>query len=74
MTDSEYIRTIESLVVNNRGFQAIVDLTKLLDKMSANKDAVISEYNWERRTIIKFCDNPNKTNKAKVNDIRNILT
>ena len=42
MTDSEYIRTIESLVVNNRGFQAIVDLTKLLDKMSANKDAVIN--------------------------------
>lgn len=74
MTDSEYIRAIESLVVNGRGYQAIVDLSKLLEKMSANKDAVISEYNWERRTIIKFCDNPNKTNKAKVNDIRSILT
>lgn len=74
MTDSEYIRAIESIIVNGRGYQAIVDLTKLLDEMSANKDAVISEYNWERRTIIKFCDNPNKTNKAKVNDIRSILT
>lgn len=38
MTDLEYIRVIESLVVNGRGFQAIVDLTKLLDKMSENKD------------------------------------
>lgn len=74
MTDSEYIRAIESLVVNGRGYQAIVDLSKLLDKMSAAKDSVIGEYKWERRTIIKFCDNPNKTNKAKVNDIRSILT
>lgn len=74
MTDLEYMTAIESLVVNGRGYQAIIDLSKLLDKMSAAKDAVISEYKWERRIIIKFCDNPNKTNKAKVNDIRSILT
>lgn len=73
MTDFDYTTIIESLIVNGRGYQAITDLSKLLEKISVNKDAVLSEYKWERRTIIKFCDNPNTTNKTKINDIRSML-
>ena len=74
MTDFEYQVAIQSLVANGRGYQAITDLSKLLEKISVDKDAVLSEYKWDRRIIIKFCDNPNTTNKTKINDIRSLLT
>ena len=73
MTDLEYKVAVESLVLNGRGYQAISDLSKLLATVSSNYESVISECKYDRKLIVTICDNPNATNRSKVNDIRRIL-
>lgn len=74
MTDLEYMTAIESLVISGRGFQAISDISKALENLSSNYESAVHEFRCEKKLILKICDNPNTTNRTKVNDIRSILT
>lgn len=69
----EYEEAILRIVVDGRGYKAIMDITHLLQRRSENTEKVLMEYKSESKAIKKYCNADNMTNKAIVNVIKTLI-
>ena len=72
MDKAEYYRTIHKLVEDGYGWDAIKDITKMMETAWDNHEAVIREAVWERNTIRRMVKS-DKSNKAKIDAIKDVL-
>ena len=72
MDKAEYYRTIRNIVQDGYGWDAIKDITKLMETAWDNHEAVIREAVWERKTIRRMVKS-DKSNKAKIDAIKDVI-
>lgn len=72
MNKSEYYTIIHKLVEDGHGWDAIKDITKLMEVAWENHEKVVREAMWERRVVRKVITS-DKGHKHKVETLRDIL-
>lgn len=69
----EYENILLTLIKNEKGYDAIIDLTRMLSNYSHNTTLALKETVAEKRAILKILDS-DTSNKNKLEVVRNMFT
>lgn len=72
MTKDEYITSLQCIVVDGLGFDAIRDLAEMLANYDANMLSTMKELKAEKKAIRKICES-NSTDKEKVRAVLEMI-
>lgn len=72
MEKSEYYRMIQKITDEGYGWDAIKDITKIMEQGWVAHETVMREAVWERKVVRKVVRS-DKTNKSKVEMLQDML-